>query len=176
MPTLLSHPAVPLGLGLVLGSRLVPPRLVVAGVVGSVLPDIDVIGFQVGISYAHSFGHRGFTHSIVFATLWAFVMVGLLHRQEVKWWISWGFIVLATMSHGLLDMMTNGGLGIALWWPVHTRYFFPWQPIEVSPIGLSRFLTQRGLNVLQSELLWIWLPVMFIGLIGWGVRNVLRRV
>ena len=30
--------------------------------------------------------------------------------------------------------------------------------IEVSPIGVSGMLTQRGVNVLVSELLWIWLP------------------
>jgi inner membrane protein len=37
------------------------------------------------------------------------------------------------------------------------RYFFPWRPVEVSPIGL-RFFSRWGFEVLESELLWIWLP------------------
>jgi inner membrane protein len=28
----------------------------------------------------------------------------------------------------------------------------------VSPIGIARFLSARGVDVLLSELLWIWLP------------------
>jgi inner membrane protein len=33
----------------------------------------------------------------------------------------------------------------------------------VSPIGLERFLSQRGVEVLRSELVWVWLPA--IGLV-----------
>jgi inner membrane protein len=59
-------------------------------------------------------------------------------------------IVLA--SHGLLDTLTNGGLGIAPIWPFdHTRYFAPWTPIPVSPIGL-RFLSPYGMFVALVEL------------------------
>ena len=36
--------------------------------------------------------------------------------------------------------------------------FFPWQVIEVSPLGLRRLAGEKGLAVLQSELLWVWLP------------------
>jgi inner membrane protein len=28
----------------------------------------------------------------------------------------------------------------------------------VSPISVRRFLSERGLRVLQSELVWVWLP------------------
>jgi hypothetical protein len=45
----------------------------------------------------------------------------------------------------------------------NSRYFLPWRPIEVSPIGVSAFFTSRGLAVLQSEFIWIWIPsVMWI--------------
>ncbi len=33
----------------------------------SLVPDLDVIAFRFGIPYAAPFGHRGATHSIVFA-------------------------------------------------------------------------------------------------------------
>jgi inner membrane protein len=60
----------------------------------------------------------------------------------------------------LLDAMTDGGLGVAFFAPFDNhRYFLPWTPIRVSPIGLGRFFTSRGSAVIRSELLWIWLPV-----------------
>ena len=71
------------------------------------------------------------------------------------------FLFAAISSHGLLDTLTNGGLGIALLWPwSEHRYFMPFHPIEVAPLGLSRFLSERGLSVLKSELYWVWLPAI----------------
>jgi inner membrane protein len=59
-------------------------------------------------------------------------------------------------SHGLLDAMTTGGLGVAFFAPFSAeRYFFPWRPILVSPIGIERFLSPRGAAVLMSELQWV---------------------
>ncbi len=31
------------------------------------LPDADVLSFNFGVAYGNVFGHRGFTHSLVFA-------------------------------------------------------------------------------------------------------------
>jgi len=71
----------------------------------------------------------------------------------------WIYFFLATASHGLLDAMTDGGLGVAFFAPFdNRRYFLPWTPIRVSPIGIGRFSSSRGYAVLQSELLWIWVP------------------
>jgi inner membrane protein len=33
----------------------------------AVVPDMDAIVFSPGIQYAHPFGHRGFSHSLIFA-------------------------------------------------------------------------------------------------------------
>jgi inner membrane protein len=61
------------------------------------------------------------------------------------------FVVVA--SHAALDTLTDGGLGCALFWPIDdTRYFAPWTPIPVAPIGLS-FLSPRGLFVVAVELI-----------------------
>jgi len=63
------------------------------------------------------------------------------------------------LSHPLLDALTNGGHGVALFWPFSKeRIFFPWQPIEVSPIGLRSFISEKGMEVIQSEILTIWAP------------------
>jgi inner membrane protein len=73
-----------------------------------------------------------------------------------------GYFFLITISHGCLDALTDGGLGVAFFAPLdQTRYFFPWRPIEVSPIGLD-FFSARGLTVIESELLWIWIPALTI--------------
>jgi inner membrane protein len=79
---------------------------------------------------------------------------------------------LVTMSHGLLDVFTDDGLGIAFFAPFDsTRYFFPWQPIAVSPIGLSQFFSSWGMGVLLTKLIWIGIPVCL-----WlGILQVVRR-
>jgi membrane-bound metal-dependent hydrolase YbcI (DUF457 family) len=47
MPTILTHTAVPLALGLGLGPRAIPPRLLVAGVTASMVPDLDVLQLEL---------------------------------------------------------------------------------------------------------------------------------
>ena len=69
------------------------------------------------------------------------------------------YFFFCTASHGLLDAMTNGGLGVAFFSPFDTtRYFFPVRPILVSPIGVSEFFSEYGVRILVSEAIWIWLP------------------
>jgi len=72
-------------------------------------------------------------------------------------------IFFCVASHGLLDALTNGGRGIALLWPfTNARYFAPWRPIPVAPIGL-RFLSSRGLHVALVELA-LFSPLFVYGL------------
>src|SRR5581483_6971382 len=109
--------------------------------------DLDVIGFRFGVPYAAPFGHRGATHSIAAALLLALIVAGVTRRARP------GLIALAVaLSHPLLDMLTDGGLGVALFWPLsNARYFAPWRPIPVAPIG-ARLLSARGLHVMLVEL------------------------
>jgi inner membrane protein len=84
----------------------------------------------------------------------------------------WWFLFLATASHGLLDAMTNGGLGIAFFSPFNNdRYFLPWRPIVVAPISVRRFFSGRGVEVMKSELLWIWLPAVVFAAGVWSLRR-----
>jgi len=136
-----------------------------AGIACSVIPDVDVIGFRFGIHYGDFWGHRGFTHSVVFAALLAGILSVAIpfRRSQIHRASLFAYLFLATASHGVLDAMTNGGLGVAFFSPFdNQRYFFPWRPILVSPIGVTRFFSHRGLMVLQSEILWIWLPSMLL--------------
>ncbi|MGA2422262.1 MAG: metal-dependent hydrolase, partial [Candidatus Acidiferrum sp.] len=137
-------------------------RVWMVGAVCAAIPDADVIGFAFGIHYGDFWGHRGFTHSLAFAAMLAttVVLVGFRHAlPDIRRLTLWFCFFLATASHGLLDAMTDGGLGVAFFAPFDNhRYFLPWRPIRVSPIGISRFFTYRGVAVIQSEMLWIWLP------------------
>ncbi len=145
------------------------------GAICSVIPDLDVIGFRFGIRYGDFWGHRGFTHSILFAALLASAAtLTVFHHvspglDRLRMCI---YLFLATASHGFLDAMTDGGLGVAFFAPFdNNRYFLPFRPIHVSPIGAGRFFTHRGLEVLQSELLWIWLPAALVALSVWLIRR-----
>ena len=118
------------------------------GVLCAVLPDIDVVGFGHGIQYGDLWGHRGLTHSLIFAALLsAGFGRSLLPRASRPVRAGMGlYFFLSAVSHGLLDAMTDGGLGIAFFSPFDTtRYFFSVRPIAVSPIGIHEFFSEQGL-------------------------------
>jgi len=162
---MLSHPAVPLAMGIGLSQRIISKRLLAAGCIASVLPDLDVVAFRFGIPYASGFGHRGFSHSILFALLIALVGANCCGTLKTTFSKALPFLFIATVSHGLLDALTNGGLGVAFFWPFSSgRYFFPFKFIEVSPLAAAGFLSRRGAKVLFSELSWVWVPFMFVGI------------
>jgi len=171
--TPISHLAVPLALTAALGPDMVPPALMALALACAVLPDIDAVGLWLGIPYDHPFGHRGFTHSLPFSV--ALAGVGYLLAPQVGAAPPVAFLVLlaSAASHGLLDALTNGGLGIAFFSPFsNRRYFLPWRVIEVSPLSLAGLLSWRGLRVLGSEARYVWVPCVVFGLVGFAVRGV----
>jgi len=174
MPTIISHIAVPLAIGFGLGKRRISEHLLCAGVVACVIADADVIGFKFGIDYASQFGHRGFTHSIGFAFLLGMIALVAHKKLDCSRLTAFLFVGGCALSHGLLDMLTDGGLGIALFWPYdNTRYFFPWTGIEVSAIGRG-FFSMRSFSVLASEFRWIGCPaILLYGILRTG--NYLRK-
>ena len=110
------------------------------------LPDVDVLGLVMGIPYDHMLGHRGITHSVVFAmmagTVLPRVLISGLSCRTCRYWSLAVYFSLVTLSHGVLDASTAGGLGIAFFAPFDaSRYFFPWRPLAVSPIGISQFFS-----------------------------------
>ncbi len=138
-------------------------KLVIVATLCAILPDIDVVGFKLGISYALPLGHRGFTHSILFAILVAILVTILLFRKSKNPWLVAICLFLSILSHDVLDAFTNGGLGIGFFIPFNNaRYFFDYRPIQVSPIGIEAFFTNSGWQVIKSELIWIGIPSMII--------------
>jgi len=143
--------------------------LLLLAIISTILPDFDVIAFKFGFPYTHPLGHRGFTHSILFALLWAILLSVLLGKQHKKLWFS--VIFLSTVSHGILDAMTTGGKGIGFLIPFNNdRFFFPFQVIKVSPLGFQEFFSEWGLQVIFSEFKYIMLPCFII----FGIRFLIQ--
>lgn len=176
MATILSHPAVPVAIAMVLGKNRIPKPLLQMGIIASIWPDFDCWAFVLGIPYESQFGHRGFMHSIVFALLTAAFCAWRLPKEfDAKPSEIFSFIFVSTASHPLLDMLTDGGLGVAIFWPFSTeRFFFPVHPLPVSPIGRS-FISARGLFVFLNELVMVWTPCLLAGGTAWIARRVLEK-
>ena len=161
MASAFSHAVVALAMGKVFQNKALGWRELFLGALCSVLPDLDVIGFYFGIQYGDVWGHRGLTHSVVFAALIAGSLLALWYRGKpaVTMMGLFFYFFFCTASHGVLDALTNGGLGVAFFSPFDTtRYFFPVRPVLVSPIGVSEFFSPYGVRILASEAIWIWMP------------------
>jgi len=144
--------------------------LLILAIVSTILPDADVISFRFGIPYSAPLGHRGFTHSLVFALLWAIVLMFVFGKQKKRLWFL--VIFFSTISHGLLDAMTSGGRGVGFFIPFNTeRFFFPWRPIKVSPIHISEFFSEWGMAVIWSEIKYVIVPCLIVLVISFLIKK-----
>ncbi len=172
MASAFSHALAAAAMGSFYSAKQFGWRSWVLGMLCAILPDADVISFSLGIPYEHVLGHRGFTHSFLFALIWGWIVCELFFRKVPRgsktWWMLCGYFFLCTASHAVLDALTNGGLGVAFFAPFdNSRYFFPWRPVQVSPIGVENFFSEWGWRVIKSELFYLALPSLVIGLMGW---------
>jgi inner membrane protein len=180
MASAFSHAFVAIAIGKTYTVARVPVRFWVLSALCAVVPDVDVLGFAFGVRYGDMLGHRGLTHSLVFAFVLALVVVALAFRERRVftrgWWALVAYFFVVAASHGVLDALTDGGLGVAFFAPFSgARYFFPWRPVAVSPIGVAPFFSRRGLEVIESEFVWLWLPACALMLCAWGWRRLMRR-
>lgn len=168
MPTIITHSVIAVSTATGFKYAKLSLKLLVLSVLCSIIPDADVFGYHwLYIPSNHFFGHRGFFHSPFFAALLSIFIVTIFYRKEEtfskQWWSHILYFFVLTTSHGILDALTNGGQGIAILSPVsNQRFFFPWTPIEVSPLNIKAFFSQRGLTVLGNEIIWIWAPSFLI--------------
>jgi len=172
LPTIITHAVVGITAGLSVTKGKAPKLFWALSVLCVMIPDLDVLTFRIGIAYGDFWGHRGFFHSIFFGLLLGIFISSVFFRKDGLFSNSWLFYTLyfsaITASHGILDAFTNGGLGITLLSPFdNERYFFWTTPISVSPLSIKAFWGERGLRILKNEFLWVWLPAVFIAVIGW---------
>lgn len=168
MASVFGHVAASTALGYAFFPKETRPAILLLAGFCAFAPDLDVLAFRFGIPYESQWGHRGWTHSLVFAVMLGGLMAlsfrpakqpgGAGGRWRLPAWLT-----LSTLSHPLLDMLTDGGRGCALWWPFSAeRIFFPFRPIAVSPMSISGFISEWGLTVLASEFVWIGLPALVL--------------
>jgi len=140
------------------GERPPAPAMVVFTIL-AMFPDLDVFAHEVlGVGWRSPWFHRGALHSLPVAVLAGLLAAaaGGLGRTRVRMALT---AICVAASHGILDAMTDGGQGIALFWPFTARrYFAEWQFIPVAPIGI-RFVSLRGVRVLAAEAL-IFAPLL----------------
>lgn len=175
MPSTLSHAAVAIAAGAVLSPRPAPKHFWLVSIACAVIADVDLALFLCGVPYDHFFGHRGFFHSIFFGLLVSIAATKYVSsvgegfpEARVRYFT---LFFLLFVSHGLLDALSNGSIGVALFSPFDpTRYFFPSRPISM--IRIKVFLTAGSFAAIRSELLCVWMPSFLVVLITTLVRNV----
>jgi inner membrane protein len=152
------------------------PKLSVTLAVLAVIPDMDALSVPLGLGHDHLLGHRGFTHSLVFAAIIGLVVLAVLFRKVPRfsrdWWTLWGLFFLATASHGILDALTYLAGGVALWAPFDaTRYGFPWRPLPPPPLAVGHIQSYFTPGLMLAEFSRVWLPVGTIAALFWGVKR-----
>ncbi|WP_394190868.1 metal-dependent hydrolase [Paenisporosarcina quisquiliarum] len=102
-----------------------PVLLVGAGVIGGLIPDICHGGSKIGRTFPLLsklinilFGHRSFTHSLLFLV----IVAALLHTYTLNEAVIVGILV-GMISHFILDMSTKNG--IKLFFPFTIKVRFP---------------------------------------------------
>jgi inner membrane protein len=157
----ITHAAIALSLGAAWTSSRVDWKFLAWGIICAEIPDTDVLGFWLGVPYAHVWGHRGFTHSLLFAALFALLPTYVVSRCFTGriTFAQYLYFFFATVSHGISDAITDAGLGVAFLAPFDTtRYFFRFRPVGAAPLSWEAFFSPIGIRVLASEVLWIWVP------------------
>jgi len=89
------------------------------GAVLAIIPDLDLV-----LSWVLGYGaqtHGGFTHSILFSMAAGFLACLLMREKNVRGFTGYS---LATLSHGILDVVTRKEFGGAtLLWPLSSHKF-----------------------------------------------------
>jgi len=164
MPSIPTH----LLVGAALGQAAAQPmrsdwRFWTAALVCSALPDVDVIDSRLTCNMGFV-GHRGMTHSILFAAL-----VELRPRCfSVEAERSFCGMLLCCFDDcvswfsGCNDKRRSGNCVLLA--VRSDAILFPWKPILVSADWTRAISSQRGAAVLGSEIIYVWLPALAIGL------------
>ena len=163
MASVISHAAAAAAVSIAFAPAGTPGRFWPIAIATAIVPDTDLLLFYFRLSYHHVLGHRGFFHSPFFGLIVSLILMVVFFRDQTPFssrWLHYFFLLFAIWtSHGILDALTNGGRGVAFLFPFSSRrYFFPWTPIQVAPIGIKSFFSSWGWSVLKSEFVWIWLP------------------
>ena len=123
-----------------------PVILIGAGVIGALIPDICHGGSKIGRSFPvlskiinTLFGHRTFTHSLLFLVLMAALMNAFIPNESVS-----AGILIGMASHLLLDMATKNGIKLLFPFKITIRF-----PITARTGGAAEHAVFAALSLLS---------------------------
>ena len=133
----------------VLGKKLGNKAMLYGGIAGTI-PDLDIISSYFTDTVTAISIHRGFTHSIVFAILFAFIFGWIVSKYEIykntKRWFWLFFWVFFT--HSILDSCTTWGTQV--FWPFDFRVAFK-TIFVIDPLYTVPFLVFLILAMFQNR-------------------------
>jgi inner membrane protein len=176
MPLPVTHALVPLAGAMAISRRPFNWRLILVAGAAAMAPDVDGLTHHfLGVGASSIYGHRGLAHSLFIAVAAGATLASFHRFMQIAYWRAALVIAAAVASHGLLDMMTDGGRGVAFWWPMSSaRYFFG--PIHSIAVSRHHFLAV-GLLRLASEIRQVVVPMMLCAvLVRFAARDRLRRL
>jgi len=160
MPMTPTHALVPIAAALAFSNRPAPWRIIGAAAIAAALPDADWVMhdfFRVPDSSIYS--HRGAAHSLFAALAFGLIAASLHRHLRVRPLTGVVVVAAAMASHGILDMLTNSGRGVAYLWPVNSiRLFADWRPLHSGPVHKAHLLADL-FSRLSSELQQLILPM-----------------
>jgi inner membrane protein len=161
----IGHVAVGLLVGRACEAKTTKEKIITMSLFGGLglLPDADALLVAAGSEYEGQFGHRGFSHSLLFALTAATIVFFVARRWGSRPWFTAFLAFLAVGSHGLMDSMTYRTRGIPFLWPFsEDRFQLPWRPIPPAPFG-EHFFSRRGVDVMGIEMVYF-LPLTLVAL------------
>lgn len=120
---LITHGVVGLALGsLTGGPNIINNPLAIGSLIGSVIPDGDII-YQLKGDYTYLKNHRGPSHSIVVGTMISLIIAGILRGifHDFSFWSIFAWTFGGYMLHIGLDLFNSYGANIL--WPLYNKKF-----------------------------------------------------
>ena len=126
-------------------SNYEPVLLVGAGVIGAIIPDICHGGSKIGRKFKvlskvinTLFGHRSFTHSLLFLVLMGVLLNSFVDNESIVLGI-----LVGMASHYILDMATKNGIKLLYPFKITVRF-----PITTRTGGKVEYLVFAILSLL----------------------------
>lgn len=150
--------------------------LIVFALLG-MLPDFDVLLVALGTDDWGAWGHRGASHTPVFALAVGVLAALLTWARGQRRPLGRGLVVaLVVASHCVLDALTQEGRGMMFLWPLTSdRFHFLWRPIPDAPRGWA-FFTAIGFRHLAVELVYFVPFTLYAVWPRWVRRKLLPRL
>ena len=146
----ITHAVVPIAAAISFGNHAGSKRLLAVAVIAAMIPDLDVLMHPLfNLPLNSVYGHRGAFHSLFFAILAGLVTTGFHCHLKASRLAAAIAVAAAMASHGLLDMLTTNGGGVAYLWPISSmRVYADWRPlpgsVESHGLRLAAIINRLG--------------------------------